>query len=226
MCVKSNVFLALKLYCFMDLQTGFELSRMQYKIHEIGARSVLDVYPELAYLKYFSQKEMVKPPLSHERVMRWIIYMFDKGSPTANMNNYGEKKNFCRQMSKVLITKGIKEAWENMENFNDRSINKMIIGFLSSSLNPLWVDLQIMLATKTQLQEKLLQNPTKADIEANMLLNTSIKQLTDAILQRQQSIKLEDEMLSMIIEENLYIDPLELAERFKKGEEIHGEYGV
>jgi hypothetical protein len=210
----------------MSFQTGFELSRMRYKIHDLGATSVLEAYPELAHIKFFSQREMVDAPLSHERVMRWIIYMFDEGSPTANMNSYGEKKLFCRQMSKVLITTGLKEAWEDMENFNNKKINQMIIGFLSSSLNYYWVDLQVMVASKAQLQEKLLRSPNKADAETIVLMSNSIKQLTETILARQHSLKLEDEMLSILIEENLYIDPIELAEKFKKGEIIHGEYGA
>lgn len=217
--------IALNLAKAIVMPVKYDLTKMIYPVHEIGSKNPVDVYPDLQNIKYFSDSNSVVLPLTHKIVVKWILLMFDPGSPAANMNTLPEKKKFVRDHIDVLFHAKLEEAFQEMENFKIPSINRMCLYFLFKTQRDIYTaEYTMMFMSKLKLQQEILENPTKSNVEALTSLNNHLSALHNNILGRVHSIKLEEELNKIVIDEQLSLNPIDLIVDYQEGKTIHPEF--
>lgn len=172
----------------------------------------------LVKLDKFNEFKVGLGALSKQRVVQYIILMYDKNNDEvrAEFPFYPQRKFQVAKTVGLLTDKKTPKAVEDMMVGQNEKVNKMIIRYLTLFNNP---DL-LMLASYYEIYIKLnlqsysgtFDSKTISDLEK---VNSSIKDLTENIFGGKDETELRQELYKSIEEESLGIRPEEIAKAIK-----------
>lgn len=204
---------------------------MRYKIFGMpGDQSVFSVYPELA-----QRKEMhIKPPkakswdteyITGDQILRYIIYLYDPGSPLGGIDNLEERKEEALELSGIDMT-----ATNRYGKYMDMVIggtlpefNNAVIAFLRIVKMPLW---STMKAAEKLFYYKLQQVEDPNSRVKMRDVTTSRKeldQLVDEYFAGATSESLIEKFYDYINQEDVEISVEDVVKKLNAGEEIFPE---
>lgn len=105
---------------------------LQYKIHGLPAKeSVLKKFPELQRFPEFTQNKLTAG-LDKDKVIRYIIYCYDKRCPFLSEKNLTKRKALCALEAGFELTakEVFPTAVQTMLEGKNEQINRMVIRFV------------------------------------------------------------------------------------------------
>ncbi|MBU1067767.1 hypothetical protein KKE60_08270 [Patescibacteria group bacterium] len=192
---------------------------LMFNVNELEAsRSVLRTFPGLNIFKEFDKK---KCKLDFNKVLKYIIYVYDKNSPLRR-----EYVNILKRKAKALKLAGFikddNDVWgkdiENMILCQDKHINSMIIRFLRLHRNAKYAYLIALEENYYKMLEKMIEGKmAPSDYQVFSKMKDEIEDEAIEILNQDDLKALKEDLYRYVDYEKLNIMPEDYAEQIASG---------
>jgi hypothetical protein len=205
-----------------------EFKKMRYNIRKIaGDEEVIYKFPDLmTYKSVFLANDMGQ--LDPDFVLRYLIYMYDLGSPARNIVDLKKRKAYVMQLLDVNLETCDKNVVE-MLRWKNKGVNRRAVFFLLLIGGPKYMVWQRELEKLVQvatlnigLDEESLDDKKKA-AETEKLYGVIMKETLDSLerakndfLEGEKSKELEDELTAFTLSDTLGLRPEEYVRDFEQ----------
>lgn len=212
-----------------------EFKKMRYNIRKIADdEEVLFKFPDLmTYKSVFLANDLGM--LSPDLVLRYLIYMYDLGSPARNIVDLRKRKAYVMQLLGVDLDNCDKNVTE-MLRWRNKGVNRRAVYFLllvGGSKYLVWQreleKLAQLAILKIGLDEEDLDSKKKA-AETEKLYGAimketmaSLESAKDDFLEGEKSKELEDELITFTLSDTLGLRPEEYVRDFEQDGDVFKE---
>src|SRR6056297_406141 len=206
-----------------------EFDKLHIPVHEIKANNIslsekfnLDIYPEF---RDFDKNIRADQKLSKNKVIRYIVYMYDMNSPLQEMNGITSRRNRAAELA----------GWEKKDDRFGKSVedilmcrishvNKMIIRYARIQKDSDWATL-VTYEDSLYTQLDALRNNSEGKETKDILQNIeelrkSITNLKRVMLEGDDNSNLTHDLYDTIENESLEFRPEDIAKKIKSGEYV------
>lgn len=202
---------------FKDLM--FDISKVDV------SHSITEKYPQLKKVfKTRDRNSCAESNLDFQKVIRYIILAYDKGSPCIrDFPEISMRKN--RALLEAGFRKG--EGWrreiKQMAACENKMINSMIIRYIRLHRNQKWASMLVLQEAYYKLMKKIIDGGD--DVSTKILnsydkIESKLEKLQEELLTGDSNNTLKHDLDLNLDYENMGITPEEIATRIKEGEPI------
>lgn len=190
---------------------------LRYDVSQIGTKKILEAFPELGKIDGFSEANKHYKG-DCDALVRYIVLMYDPGSPMASMPNVMEAKSLAAIEAGLPRSRNgqFKEDAEAVLLCQNKGVNDMILNFVLSFHSATYSKL---VAYKEYYAGKLRDMLSGEDIKLADIdtLEKSINEMQSRLL-RDNNPQLREALYEKIAGEQLKLRPEDIAEKMEAGE--------